>query len=409
MVTNRSLQQLGGPLSAGHVLQMVRDQMVSSRADIARATGLARSTVSQRVEVLLELGLLIEEEESSSTGGRPPTRLRFNSQGGVVLAADLGATHVSIAITDLEGRVLASESTELRIAEGPETVLGWVTQHFENLLHETGRSADEVRGIGIGVPGPVEFAHGRVVNPPIMPGWDGYAIPEAFHSTYPLVPVLVDNDVNIMAIGEYWSQWRNSVENLVYVKVATGIGAGIIAGGHIYRGAQGAAGDIGHVQVTDRRRDTDDARYLQECTCGNVGCVEAVASGTALARDLTGKGFEARTTRDVVALVKAGNLEAIRQVREAGRDIGSVLAHLVNFLNPAVVVIGGDLSNAQEPLFAGIREVVYRRSTALATGHLQMMKSRLGDAAGVTGAAVMVLEQCLSPEAVDRQIFEVSA
>jgi predicted NBD/HSP70 family sugar kinase len=388
---------------------MVRDQQVRSRADIARATGLARSTVSQRVEVLLELGLLVEEEESSSTGGRPPTRLRFNSRGGVVLAADVGATHISIAVTDLDGNVLTSDTTELRVTEGPDVVLTWVREHFEVLLRDTQHVPADVRGIGIGVPGPVEFAHGRVVNPPIMPGWDGYAIPDAFRASYPSVPVLVDNDVNIMAIGEYWSQWRNNVENLVYVKVATGIGAGIITGGHIYRGAQGAAGDIGHVQVLDRQRDTDDARYARECTCGNVGCVEAVASGTALARELTEKGFSARTTRDVVSLVKAGNLEAIRQVREAGRDIGSVLAHLVNFLNPAVVVIGGDLSNAQEPLFAGIREVVYRRSTALATGHLQMMKSRLGDAAGVTGAAVMVLEQCLSPEAIDRQIFEVSA
>jgi predicted NBD/HSP70 family sugar kinase len=393
----------------GHVLQMVRDQQVSSRADIARATGLARSTVSQRVEVLLELGLLLEEEESSSTGGRPPTRLRFNSQGGIVLAADVGATHISIAVTDLDGSVLASDTTELPIIEGPDVVLGWVREHFEALLQSVGRQAIEVRGIGIGVPGPVEFAHGRVVNPPIMPGWDGFAIPAAFAGSYPHVPVLVDNDVNIMAIGEYWSQWRHNVENLVYIKVATGIGAGIITGGHIYRGAQGAAGDIGHVQVSDRRRDADEARYQQECSCGNVGCVEAVASGTALARQLTEKGFNARTTRDVVSLVKAGNLEAIRQVREAGRDIGSVLAHLVNFLNPAVVVVGGDLSNAQEPLFAGIREVVYRRSTALATGHLQMMKSRLGDTAGVTGAAVMVLEQCLSPEAIDRLALEASA
>ncbi len=409
MISNRSSQRMGGPVSAGHMLQMVRDQEVSSRADIARATGLARSTVSQRVETLLEMNLLTEEEESSSSGGRPPTRLRFNEKGGVVLAADLGATHASIGITDLGGTVLALESSEKRIAEGPDALLTWVRHRFVELLRDGGHDLSEVRGIGIGVPGPVEFARGRTMNPPIMPGWHGVSISGEFSADYPGVPVLVDNDVNIMAIGEFWSQWRNSIQDLLFVKVATGIGAGLITNGHIYRGAQGAAGDIGHVQVVDRRRNEDNGRYERLCTCGNTGCVEAVASGSALAEDLTRKGFSARTTRDVVGLVRAGNLEAVRLVREAGRDIGSVLAHLVNFLNPAVVVVGGDLANAEEPLFAGIREVVYRRSTALATGQLQMLRSRLGDTAGVTGAAVMVLDHTLSPEAVDSRALGLAS
>jgi predicted NBD/HSP70 family sugar kinase len=384
----------GSPLSSGHILQMVRDGAASSRADIAKATGLARSTVSQRVEPLLASGLLVEEE-AESTGGRPPTLLRFNAGLGVVLAADLGATHARAAVTDLDGVVLAEEAADMSISLGPDVVLQWAIDHFRSLLGVAGRGAKEVRGIGIGVPGPVEFAMGRAVAPPIMPGWDGVSIPQRLNAAFPGVPVLVDNDVNVMAVGEHWANWR-SVSDLMFVKVATGIGAGLIINGHVHRGAQGAAGDMGHIRASD-----DPAAV---CKCGNVGCVEAVASGSALARQLTLLGISAVTTRDVVALVRAGNADAVRLVREAGRHIGVVVSEAVNLLNPSVVVIGGDLAKAQEHLFAGIREVVYRRSTPLATNRLEIVRPRLDDRSGVTGAAVTVLQQILSPAAVDAAI-----
>ena len=364
----------GIPFSAGHILQMIREAE-TSRAEIARATGLARSTVSQRVESLLRLGLVVEEGDARSTGGRPATRLRLNKTGGVVLAADLGANHDRLTVSDLAGNVVAEKTAQLPISQGPGPILTGVRESFVAMLERLGLGARDVFGVGIGVPGPVEFAAGRAVQPPIMPGWHGVSIAEHFADALPAIEVLVDNDVNIMAVGEYRTYWRRLVSDMIYVKVATGIGAGIIAGGELQRGAQGAAGDIGHIRASE---------YLEMiCACGNAGCIEAVASGSAIARRLRELGLDTATSRDVVALVQNGNPDAVRLVREGGRLLGEVLAHLVNLLNPSVLVIGGDLAKAQQHLFAGIREAIYRRSSVLATGHLEIVHTRLGDRSGV--------------------------
>jgi predicted NBD/HSP70 family sugar kinase len=385
----------GSPaVGAGMLLRLIRDGEASTRADLVRRTGLARSTVAQRVEALLAHELVYESRGTVSTGGRPPTMLAFNNEAGVVLVADLGATHSRLAATDLAGNLLAEHAQDLDIGEGPERVLGWVHERFGELLAQAGRRAGDVRGIGIGVPGPVAFSSGRPVNPPIMPGWDGFSLPDWFASRHD-APVLVDNDVNIMALGEHWTHWR-SCEHLLFVKVGTGIGSGIVAGGHIHRGEQGAAGDIGHIHLSDH----DDV----VCRCGNLGCLEAVAGGRALAQRLAAEGRDATDTRDVVRLVRAGDPLAIRMVRDAGRSLGEVLAGCVNFFNPRVIVIGGDLGQAHEQLLAGVREITFQRSLPLATRDLRMEPSRLGDRAGVIGAAIMVIERVLAPEAIDRAI-----
>jgi predicted NBD/HSP70 family sugar kinase len=250
--------------------------------------------------------------------------------------------------------------------------------------------------VGIGLPGPVEHASGRAISPPIMPGWDGYPVSEHFVERYH-VPALVDNDVNIMALGEYWTHWRDQVDDLLFIKVGTGIGCGIVASGRIQRGAQGAAGDIGHIRVAGY----DDA----VCVCGNTGCVEAVAGGGAMARRLRAQGRDTPNARAVVELVKAGDREATRLVRESGRVLGQVLAAAVNFSNPSVIVIGGDVANAHEQLLAGVREVVYQRSLPLATRHLRIIPSQLGDGAGIRGASAMAVERVLAPTAVDELVI----
>ena len=186
-------------------------------------TGLARSTVAQRVDTLLAKGLVHDTGGSVSTGGRPPAVLAFNRDAGVVLVADLGATHARVAVCDLVGTPLAERAGDLDIALGPDRVLEWLDERFTELLDEVGRSRDDVRGIGVGVPGPVEFASGRPVNPPIMPGWDDFPIPEWFDGRY-RAPVLVDNDVNIMARGEHRVHWRET-EHLLLIKVGTGSAA----------------------------------------------------------------------------------------------------------------------------------------------------------------------------------------
>ena len=248
------------------------------------------------------------------------------------------------------------------------------------------------------MPGPVEFDTGRPVNPPIMPGWDGFDIPAWFADRYD-APVLVDNDVNIMARGEHWVHWR-STPHLLFVKVGTGIGCGIVADGHIHRGARGAAGDIGHIRATG-----EDVI----CACGNIGCLEAVAGGHALATRLAATGVEASNSRDVVRLVHEGNVSATQMVRAAGRTLGEVLAGTVNFFNPAVIVIGGDIAEAHAQLLAGVREGIFSRSLPLATRDLRIVPCRLGDRAGVSGAAITAIEQVLSPAAVDRTLQAAAA
>jgi predicted NBD/HSP70 family sugar kinase len=376
------------------MLRLIRDGEAVTRAALARRTGLARSTVAQRVDALLAHELVYEAGGEASTGGRPATVLAFNHHAGVVLVADLGATHSRLAVSDLAGTPLAEIAFDMDIGHGPDAVLGEVDERFDALLDEAGRSASEVRGIGIGIPGPVDFPAGRPVNPPIMPGWDGFAIPEWFAGRYD-APVLVDNDVNIMALGEHWSHWRG-VEHLLYVKVGTGIGSGIVSGRTIHRGADGAAGDIGHIRVPDH----DDA----VCRCGNLGCLEAVAGGRALALRLTAAGIPAAGSREVVELVGAARPEAVLMVREAGRVLGDVLAGCVNFFNPGAIVVGGDIAEAQDHLLAGVREVIFQRSLPLATRDLTIANSRLGDRAGVVGAAIMVIDHVLEPEAVDRAV-----
>ncbi|WP_141014476.1 ROK family transcriptional regulator [Nocardioides sambongensis] len=377
-------------MRASDVFDLLRDGRPRTRAQLAEVTGLARSTVSARLEALMALGLVVPVE-GVSTGGRPPALLTFNPGARVVVGVDLGATHARAAIADLDGRVLAERGTALDIAEGPDPVLAWVEQAIRALLAEQRRPLADLAAVGIGLPGPVEHSTGRAINPPIMPGWDRYDVPAAVQRAF-AVPVLVDNDVNVMALGEQHAHLRDTTD-LVFIKVGTGIGAGIISGGALQRGAQGTAGDLGHVQVARAGEVT--------CRCGNQGCLEAIAAVPAVAAAVRAAGVEVPGDHDVVALVRAGDQSAVQAVRQAGRDLGEVLATLVNLVNPSSIVIGGSLASAGEGLLAGIREVVYRRSLPLATEHLQITTSRAGERAGVIGAAALAIGHVLAPESID--------
>jgi predicted NBD/HSP70 family sugar kinase len=377
--------------SPGDLLHLIRSGQARTRGELGHLTGLARSTVAQRIDALKTAGLIVELDEAApSTGGRPPAILGFNANAGLVLAADLGATHSRVSVSNLLAEPLVDTTAEIDINLGPTEVLSWLEETFTSLLKEIERPMTDVRGVGIGLPGPVDFAHGMAVNPPIMEGWHQFPVADHCRAAYG-VPVLVDNDVNIMALGEYWVM-EPKVEDFVFMKAGTGIGSGLILGGQLHRGAQGAAGDIGHVRAT-----SDEAL----CRCGNNGCLEATAGGGAIAAHLSELGYEASDTRDVVSLVQKGNREAIRSVRTAGRLIGQVLASTVNLLNPALIMVGGDLSKAEPQLLAGIREVVYQRSTTLSTTDLHITVSSLGDRAGITGAAAMAIENIFAPSAID--------
>jgi predicted NBD/HSP70 family sugar kinase len=358
------------------------------------STGLARSTINQRLDALLAAGLIVPAGESISTGGRRPGRFAFNAEVGITLVADIGASGLRTAACDLAGVVLAERATRINVATGPREVLGTVGRCFEELAGEVGRAPEDVKGVAVGVPGPVQFATGRVVSPPIMTGWDGFDIPGFFRDRYGTT-VLVDNDVNVMALGEQRASYPD-VAHLAFLKVGTGVGFGIVAGGQVLRGTQGAAGDIGHIRVT-----VPDDTEQPVCICGNVGCVEAYAGGWALIRDLRAAGRTVETVDDVVALIRAGDPSAVRLARRAGRILGEATADAVSLLNPSVVVIGGQLAHADEQLLAGIREVVYQRCLPLATRSLQIVRSSLDLRAGIIGLARLLADTILAPDQLD--------
>jgi predicted NBD/HSP70 family sugar kinase len=374
---------------AAELLAILRDGIPRTRAQLAELTGMARSTIASRIDTLTAAGLVAPAGDDVSSGGRPPARVRFNPGSRVVIAIDLGATHGVVALTDLAGSVTVSESRRLLISDGPEPVLDWALSVATRLYTESGRPPADLIGVGVGVPGPVEHSTGLPVNPPIMPGWDRFDIPGYLRRVFD-VPVLVDNDVNLLALGEQALMWPDETD-LLFIKVATGVGAGIISGGMLQRGALGTAGDLGHVRVPF---GTDTPSHgVQDAD------LEALASGPAIARALTAAGIPAASSDDVVALARTGNPAVHQAIRQAGRDLGAVVATCVNLLNPSTIVVGGSLSRVGEQLLAGMREVVYQRSTPLATQHLTITQSRSGETGGVIGAAIMVIQRALDADA----------
>jgi glucokinase-like ROK family protein len=387
------------------VLDHVRAHGASSRAELAAATGLGRSVLTQRVDALLDYGLLAEDRVGASTGGRAPRLVRFRADAAHLLVADLGATSTDVALADLGGEIVVHKQEPSDIAAGPEVVLGRVEALFDECVAEAG--AGSLWGIGIGVPGPVEFETGRPSSPPIMPGWDGYRVRERFAERG--VPVWVDNDVNVMALGELTAGVGRGVDDFVFVKIGTGIGAGIVVDGRIHRGAKGSAGDVGHIDVQAAGRDV-------VCRCGMSGCLEALAGGAALARDaeaaarggrsellrgmLEEKGF--LEAADVALASKHGDPASVELITDAGRLVGQMLAGIVNFFNPSLLVIGGGVAGAGDLLLATIRQSIYRRSLPLATRDLVVRRSALDGRAGVIGAATMVANELFARDELAR-------
>lgn len=383
------------------VLDEIRSGRCETRPQLILRTGLTRAVVVQRISELLAHGLVQEGDLSTSTGGRAPRKLAFRSDLGRVLAADVGATSVAVGLADISGRLIQHHEEPADIAQGPHVVLERVRQLFDELIAADGGGADKLWGIGIGLPGPVEFSSGQPISPPIMPGWDRFPVRDVFAERY-RAPVWVDNDVNLMALGEVSAGAAQDLDVVVFVKIGVGIGAGIVVRGELLRGAQGCAGDVGHIQVTD------DPSVV--CRCGKLGCLEALAGGaaigrraetaarsgrsSALAEILTARGR--LSAEDVGQAANHGDAAARELITSSGHLVGSMLAGVVNVINPSVVVIGGGVANTGDPLLASIREMVYARSLPLATRDLQIRTSSLPTTGGVIGATTMVLDQLFS-------------
>jgi glucokinase-like ROK family protein len=374
------------------LLRLLRDEGPRSRAQLGDVLQMSRSELAADIDRLIELGLV---EPGAARGGRRIVRLSSSLR---FVGIHIGATSIDVAVTGGDLEILRHRALPYDVRSGPRAVLQTALEMLGKLRSEG--VASEIHGAGIGVPGPVSFRDGKAVAPPIMPGWCGFPIRDTMVQELG-IPVLVDNDVNVMALGELTAGLARSVSDALCVKIGTGIGCGIVIGGSIYRGRFGCAGDIGHIRV-------DDSGFL--CACGHTGCLEAYFSGAALARDATAAARADRsrylaerlaangklTAADVTDAVAAGDPTAMRMVREGGRHVGRVLAGLVSFFNPGLVIIAGGVTGLGHPLLAEIRGTVYRRSPALPTGNPPIVLSELGDAAGVIGGARLISDHVFS-------------
>lgn len=390
------------------IITFVRKLGSATRPEISTSTSLSRTLATKFIEMACELKLINNGELRQSTGGRAPRLLNFNESAGSILVAELGATGFSVAASDLSGNLLDHSYVYIDVSKGPAAVLTLVEKSFDALINKF--KLKNLWGIGIGVPGPVEFANGIPVSPPIMPGWDKYPIRTRFSDKYH-VPVWVDNDVNLMALGEHALRKDSITNELIFVKVGSGIGAGILTHGQLHRGAQGCAGDIGHIALSANN---------EPCRCGNLGCIEAVAGGLALVRDAEiaasngesiylsklKKNQNKLLIQDVIAGSLNGDRWCVERIIKAGNDIGTVLATLVNFHNPSLIVIGGSVSDAGDKLLASIRETVLNRSLPLATRDLQIRISEYPKQAGLAGAVEMVINELFSSETLRKWVAE---
>jgi len=392
-------------LVLAQIVDLVRAGTATTRPELEAITGLGRTVVNDRVREGVDLGVLAEVEAAPSgqRRGRPSRSIRFRTEAGVILAASLGEVSLHAAVTDLDGRDLAREFRSIDVADGPEKVLAAVSASFRRLLQKLDGPAP-VWAIGIGVPSPTDYGTGRIVTPPTIPGWAGFDVRSWFAARYD-APVWVDNEVNLRALGEWQRGEPQERRDLLYVKVATGIGSGLVTDGRLHRGDSGAAGDIGHVRVTD------DPAAL--CRCGKTGCLEALAGGWSLVRTLTERAqagdipFLADrlaaqgtlTAEDIGQATTAGDEIVRSAVTTAARVTGTAIAGVVNFANPGTLVLGGGVLRAGL-FFEEFRQAVLDAGIELATQNLTIRPASLEDTEGTTGAALLAAENLLRPAAL---------
>jgi glucokinase-like ROK family protein len=369
-----------------------------SRHELATKVGFSKSRTNAAIAALIDRGLIEEAGPGCSTGGRRPETLSLSRQIGIFVAIDLGATSLDVALLAPDMSILAHHAEPADVRSGPGVIVSRIRALLRELIKKCRANPRDIVAIGMGVPGPVDFADGLLVAPPLMPGWEGFSIGEYLHEDY-AAPVFIDNDVNLLAMGELWRVHRK-IRDFLVIKVGTGIGCGIVCRGEIYRGADGSAGDVGHICV-----DYDGPR----CHCGNDGCVESMAAAPALSRQaveaaregrsvLLAEWLETRGTlvpEDVSQASRSGDVAANAIIQRTGELLGRMLASLVNFYNPSHVFIGGGVSQIGPLYLASIRQSVYRRSLPLSTRHIHIEFAKLNDLGGIIGAGALAFQECL--------------
>ncbi|UFU03602.1 ROK family transcriptional regulator [Ruania suaedae] len=362
------------------ILMLIGSGRARSRRELADALDLSPSTVSQHVQALLTDGRLVEGESGESSGGRRPRELRLTDRDEYLGAIDLGGAHARIGLVRRGAGIVATREIAVDLGEGAPGVIGSVATALAALAADSA-GAGRLVGAGISLPGPVDVDRGTVESPSRMPGWQGHDIGRLLENATG-VPGVVENDANAMALGEHFARTERA-EHSVTVKAGTAIGAGIVVRGTVYHGAGGVAGDITHTRVS--------AAGETPCSCGNLGCLETVASGAALVRLLREQGYAVSTTADVLAHVRDADPVATTLARTAGRHLGEVLCAVVNFFNPGAVYLGGALATL-EPFVSAIRSQLYAGSHPMMTRSLVIEPALLGADASLTGVVRMLDE-----------------
>ena len=379
------------PTSVGDVLELVRTGRARTRTEVGRLTGLSRTAVLHRVSALVDAGLVTVGEELTSTGGRPAGALVFNHEAGVVLAVAVGRSRSQLGVFDLEGREIASDSRDHPVGIVAEELMPRLVARLRALLVDV---APPVLAVGMSLSGLVDPVRLVSVDSPVMRGWDGVEL-APYLAAITDAPLLLVNDAHALARSELFGRPDPPTEALV-VKASTGLGLGIITGGRVLTGASGASGELGHSK--------HPAAAGLPCRCGASGCLEAVAGGWALVAAYAEGGGEAAHIRELAASAVAGDTLARRLLRQAGHDVGELLAVAVNLLNPRTVVIGGDMAVAFDTVAAGVREAVYTGGTAQSVRALELRPSLHGGEAGLVGCAAVAIEGVLSPASVDSRL-----
>ena len=381
------------PSSVGGVFEIIRTGTGQTRGAIARRTGLAPSTVSQRVEALISDGLVEEHGHDDSSGGRQARLLRVNGAAGAVAAATIGTHHLTLVVADLVGTALSKADIPIDVADGPQVVIDRIWQEVRGAFEALHLDLDLLRGLTLGVPAPVESRIGTVSSSAQLPGWYQANL-RRLMTAHTSVPLLIENDANLLAAAEF-ALADPGVEDLLAVKVGSRIGSGIVSGGRLHRGASGAGGEISHTP-------TGGVSVIQ-CWCGTQNCLESVASGAATVAQLQRDGHDVRSTFDLVERSRDGDPRTIALLRDSGLLVGEVLAGVVNFINPRTVVFGGSLS-AAGPFVAAVRGVLFQRCLPVVTEVLDVHEGTAGPDGEAWGGVQLILEEVLTAEAVDRAV-----
>jgi glucokinase-like ROK family protein len=384
------------------VLNCVRTSGPIARVAIARQTGLSRTTVSTIMDELLKDGLVREGETRSSTsaGGRPATLVYFNDTAGYVIGVNMGRRHLTLLLTDLSAKIVARRSGSFSIDQGPDCCLAEIGTALHDFLEEQGIAWSQVVGIGMGIPGPMDGRLHKLIAPPRMPGWNNVDLLRKARQQFS-VPVYVENDANMGALGESRYGAGRGMTDLAYVKIGTGIGAGLVIGGQLYRGSRGSAGEIGHVSIDEQG---------PVCDCGNRGCLETIASADAVVADACAAISLRRSLvsdsiapgalgqiphpdiADVIEAARQGDPASRAAITYAGERIGMALASLVNIINPSLILVDGAVARAGEMLLEPMRKAVAARSLAIASHHARVAVGELRNNAIAFGGVATVLD-----------------